>query len=158
MIEMSWFGPPAAGRPGLEPRSVRTRLAWHAACILMLTGCPYIQPVQRPAVNHAPDILRPNEPDKVQSLVLDGRNAFVQVWAEDEDLDDLWIEWDGIPASVEIPQDASLWPEDYNGQEIWVAVYEVPWHPDLDGRRLTATVMDLEPRGTVQIVWSIEVE
>ncbi len=105
-------------------------------------------------MNHAPDIEVPTSLSNTLTLVSTQERIVLVAW--DQDGDDLEFFWGGLPTSYAGTPVEPVREERDDGVVLWLAGYDLPWNPSLDGRTLECVVSDLEQNVTVR--WTLQVE
>jgi hypothetical protein len=122
----------------------------HVACMVLGTGCLYIAPVWRPAVNLPPEIIRPEGADvRIIPLVFNTSQVLVTVIAADPEGEALEFVWQtSRPDPV-----VSTYPQ---GDEAWVSVLTLSEDDVQDGDIIRVTVFDDNPRAAIDVEWQVE--
>lgn len=121
-------------------------LAWHAGCMVFLTGCPFLAPARTPQVNTAPRITRPDPSDDLV-LVMESDWNQVVAFARDDDGDVLNFTW--VP-----PVGAVTETTDGEDNQLQYSVLSVRLDPALAGRRILLAVDDGQAEAFVE--WTLQ--
>lgn len=145
MTSMSRTAPPVPA-----PRPKWSLLRWHVACIPVLQGCLYIEPIWTPPVDTEPEILLPDiEPGDTLDAILQADLELFTVIAHDPEGEPISFFW-------EVPNGVEFGADEFEDDGITGTTARIPRDPLLDGEDIICTVFD--PGGnTARVVWHVEV-
>ena len=149
---MSWF---RTTQGTLRPHRLRSALlysAWHMGCILLLSGCLFLEAGWRPKVNEPPVIITPEIDPVFLTLYRDSHT--LQVVARDPEGEPLYFIWD-FPEELGAP-DTFVQPGDES--PLHFSSISIPRDPRYHNEEIQVLVTDGESQNPQYRTWFIAVE